>query len=129
MSIVRTFGTDSCVTGRALTPSVGLLLGRNLAVLQAYEAETFTLQTGGLARLMIAAPLRTKWLQLGRILIVRFARSSRQSGQSAHGPIAAVLLRAQFLSFETHVSCQISRQTKKYLGKRGSTILGISRFL
>jgi hypothetical protein len=42
------------------------LLGRTLAVLQAYEAETFTLQTGGLARLMIAAPLRTKWLQLGR---------------------------------------------------------------
>jgi hypothetical protein len=35
----------------------------------------------------------------------------------------------QFWSFETHVSCQISRQTKKYLGKRGSTILGISLFL
>ena len=49
--------------------------------------------------------------------------------QSATGPIAAVLLRAQFRSFELHVRRQISRRTKKYLGKRGSTILGISRFL
>ncbi len=46
--------------GGALTPSVGLLLGRNFAVLQAYEAEAFTLQTGGWARFMIAAPFESK---------------------------------------------------------------------